>query len=168
MEPHHEDIGDWYVSKPDRLKPDVLGPEDATNFENMNNTYTNGDASLFKVRDRGYVEGWNKEKSPSDASAYDCVGINVFRCRSNLEHIASKVDSLRQYIDQHRSNKESKEPDFLLFTWLFQSMWTREYTAVVHLFRKSSMWSLSGNPNEYDGFQRTFSKFLDMSDKDKS
>ena len=98
-------------------------------------------------------------------SAYKCVGLNAFKCNNDLEHIASKVQSLKEFIVSYPGNSEQEEPQFMIFSWIFKSMWSKEQTCVVHLFQKQGTWSIN---EDSQGFEKTFRNFLSKTDAEKA
>lgn len=139
-------------------------------FGFIKNSYSNPPGSDFRVRDLGYLAGAKKVKGGkkrfSPESAYTIVGINVFRSRKSMEHVASKVASLKRHIEAECAASSAQRipgvPEFLVVTWMFKGTFSSEHTCVVHLFRRRL--DISPDPSqprsEERGFERAFHKFL--------
>mmetsp|Transcript_1357 Transcript_1357/g.2219 ORF Transcript_1357/g.2219 Transcript_1357/m.2219 type:complete len:225 (+) Transcript_1357:65-739(+) len=133
----------------------------------IKNTYTSPSAEDIHVRGPGYLNGEKVVdrtcKIPSEESPYLIAGINVYRCKSDLTHIASKVASLRDHVALQGAKdlKGSLYPQFLIITWNFRNSWTKEQTCVVHLFRRNDSLLLNGDDcGMADTFRRAFSSFI--------
>jgi hypothetical protein len=140
---------EWFVANPVREVDNGMNKKDPAEMDPLDyqiNTFCDVDT----------------KNTSNDMSAYTCVGINVFHCYNDLTHIASKVASLKEHISS--VSKDQGEPEFLIFTWLFKSYWSKEQTCVVHLFRKHGSWSLEDD----SGFARSLKKFLKMSEKEQA
>ncbi|GBG29841.1 Protein ENHANCED DISEASE RESISTANCE 2-like [Hondaea fermentalgiana] len=130
--------------------------------EELKNSYTNPPSTDFNVRDIGYLSGTKKTtaapKRPSPTSAYNIVGVNVFRARKSLSHVASKVEELKNFIATQGSKDHAEDgmPEFLIVTWMFKSSFKHEYTSVVHLFQRSQTYKIGDEP----GFDRAYENFV--------
>mmetsp|Transcript_16908 Transcript_16908/g.29040 ORF Transcript_16908/g.29040 Transcript_16908/m.29040 type:complete len:307 (-) Transcript_16908:4046-4966(-) len=137
----------------------------------IENTFTTPPSETVDVRDNGYLNGTEKTKDARKTSSaealYTVVGVNVFRSKKSLDHISSKVQSLKDYIKKHGAKTKSGLPQFLVVTWIFKSAWKREYTSVVHLFKLNIDFEASPNGEEM-GFERAIRGFLDGDKKVKS
>lgn len=141
------------------------------------NTYNEPSSDEFYVRGKGYLEGTTvvdrSKKVPADKPLYSIAGINVFKAKKDLFHIASKVESLKQYLasenNKDREQNKNLPPKFLVMCWNFRSAWgAREHTCVVHLFKR--------NDDQFDhqvnaasvGFQRALDEFVHGNHDQKS
>mmetsp|Transcript_17251 Transcript_17251/g.33875 ORF Transcript_17251/g.33875 Transcript_17251/m.33875 type:complete len:339 (-) Transcript_17251:2349-3365(-) len=155
---------EWTMHLPKFIPLDKASSD---NVDELKNTYTNPPSTDFRVRDVGYLEGNKKTtkapKRPSPTSAYNIVGINVFRCHKSLSHVASKVEALKQYMATHgnQDKYEDSMPEFLVVTWMFKATFKHEYTSVVHLFQRSPNYKVGDQP----GFDRAYDKFVHGDDE---
>ena len=91
------------------------------------NRFTNIPARLFNLRGPDYLneETTNnvKLKIPSEYAAYTCVGLNVFQSKNSLEHAATKIESLKQFLETQKNSGDSSNddaeslPQYLVVCW---------------------------------------------------
>ncbi|GBG29744.1 Protein ENHANCED DISEASE RESISTANCE 2-like [Hondaea fermentalgiana] len=141
-------------------------PSDAELVSAPRNTYGEPDFSAFKVRGPGYMreaEVVNRKlKVPSESPLYVIAGAHVFKSKSNLNHVADKVASLKSFLKKYRKSAGSSEfPLFLIVCWVFKSTWTGEYTSVVHVFRRDEEVIASLSP----GVRSAFASFVQGNEK---
>lgn len=117
--------------------------------KDLKNSYSGPEVSDIHVRGPGYMKGGavvnRKLKVPSETPLYGIAGVAVFRSKSSLEHVAGKVRSLKEYLEQRQTAPDAAAeleldadmPPFLVMTFLFRSMWSGENTAVCHVFRRN-------------------------------
>lgn len=140
---------EWNLNLPEYIDADSIDYSTIGNKENVEtreavrNTYSAPPYSEILVRGPGYLEGSKvvdrSKKIPSAAPPYAICGVNVFKSKHSLEHIATKVDSLRELLSSAASDiGESDDifPPYLLICWNFKSLFHREYTCVAHLFKR--------------------------------
>ncbi len=133
----------------------------------LGNTFTMPTGEDFMVRGTDYLNGSTKSpnvsKVPSGKPLYRVAGVTIFRCSKSLEHVASKVDSLKEFISTHANSRHSNSdlPEFLVISWLFKSAFGGKHTAVVHLFQRNS------NLQENQGFLSAFRKFVNGGEEEQ-
>jgi len=150
---------EWDVHLPSFLDVSLAEKAREGDKASTRNTFSAPPGADFKVRDHGYLQAKSRQgkKTPSEEPAYSIAGINVFTSKQSLEHAATKVDSLKNLLENHR--KSDGQPEFLIFTWLFKAAFKNEFTAVVHLFRRTRE-----NSCEENSFERAFARFLKCPD----
>jgi len=119
------------------------------------------------IRGPGYLDGSTivdrTLKVRSETPAYRLVGINVFRKKSEMRHISSRLASLKEYLARRPDKEGELLPRFIVACWTFKSTWTRDHTCVVHLFERDD--SILKGVSDDSGFKRSLIKFMQGSDE---
>lgn len=175
------DIHPWDIGLPKPYVFEERFPDgDDDESDDVKNMYTNIPAANFHLRGPGYLNQTTtnntKLKIPSKSAVYSCIGLNVFTARYDLSHAAEKVQSLKEYLaerlveDAKLKGKdpglEGEAPVYLIYTWVFSNLFKTEYTAVVHVCRRTIKVDANGE-GEDPVFDRTFFKWLDLPSKKK-
>jgi hypothetical protein len=129
--------------------------------EQRKNTYGSPFAGDFLVRGPGYLAkhktGNRSLKVASEAAPYEIAGINVFRSRRSLKHVAARVGSLKEYLARYGAAEDGL-PRFVVICFTFRDLWSGENSSVVHLFRRNERVPMSA------AFRRAFGRFASSTD----
>lgn len=137
-------------------------------LKNVGNSWTEPNGSEFLVRGKGYLQQKGKNvkslKVPSRESPYECIGLNIFRSKTRLEHSSSKIAEFQQFLEKHSEEiNDEGLPKFLIICWMFSNFSGKEHTLVQHVFHRNG--SAAG---EDPILERAFQRFLNADEKGKN
>lgn len=153
---HHfvslEDFAKWKKTSPERLR----------------NTYSEPPACQFQVRGPEYLKQGGKNqkhlKVASQESAYEVIGVNLFRCPTRLENVSVNVQPLREFFDAHKQPAaDGVFPKYIVINWIVAPLFGTENHVCSHVFQLKEH-AVAGKPHLRSAFER----FRQASDSDKN
>lgn len=142
----------------------------STNPTKLYNTYSEPPASQFQVRGPDYLSQHGKNckhlKVPSQESAYEVIGVSMYRCPKRFTHMSKEIQPLREFFDAQTSAPHGADPvfpKFLVINWIVAPLFGKESHVCSHVFQLKEH-IVKNKPYLRDAFQ----KFRSASDEEKS
>mmetsp|Transcript_16833 Transcript_16833/g.19091 ORF Transcript_16833/g.19091 Transcript_16833/m.19091 type:complete len:294 (+) Transcript_16833:179-1060(+) len=136
------------------------------------NRWTEPPAKLYNMRGKDYLTQDGKFKTnnldfkePSQESAYECVGLNLYTSNRSRLPACDNIASLRDLLASQKgvNEIEGDMPQFFVVSWSFNNFFKTQYTFVVHLFKRRIPLDSSGDSS----LERALSKFFGNDDEYK-